>query len=213
MKERPILFSAPMVRAILAGRKTQTRRLVKDCQQFRDWDVGPSDAYHVLNATDGTAAAAFLVAGDHGYTDWIGCPYGNPGNTLWVRETVRWTGGPRAEFVADSAPCVIDTWPWKRPVLPAIHMPRGASRLSLRVSEVRVQRLNEITEADCWAEGIEEVDGALDDAAIFAAAKAMDCSYEEARPTFAVLWDSINADRAPWASNPWVWAISFEVLS
>lgn len=184
------------------------------------------------------------------------CPYGVPGDRLWVRET--WakvravspaTGAPIAlgdgerlikaptswtdeegrtrwnhdgEVIAYRASSSIefcdgdgfsgemadrDGMPrWR----PSIHMPRALSRITLEVTSVRVERLQDITEADAWREGIEELDGAIDDAAIALAAKANGWTVEDARAPFAVLWDGLNGDRAAWASNPWVWVVGFK---
>lgn len=178
MKERPILFSASMVRAILDGRKTQTRRIVKD------------------------KAGAFTGDETPGWWNMIKCPHGAPGDRLWVKETVRWTGGPRAEYVADGAPCVIDTWPWKLNPLPSMYMPRGASRLTLEVTAVRCERLQDITEDDIVAEGC-TVDVVAKMTGIpWSSLPTLHVAWREA-------WDSINGKRAPWSNNPWVWAISF----
>lgn len=245
MKERPILFSSPMVRAILAGRKTQTRRVVKP-QPSGDPVSWPS------------AKCRSMV--DLHEMRSLG-PYGVPGDRLWVREAwqalhqsrdletgvvddVSWpakiptapddywtlayaaTFGPMADETAEER-----GWPWR----PGIHMPRWASRITLEIAEVRVERLHDISERDCWAEGIEELDGTFDDAEICAAAKRLGCSYEDARPTFALLWDAINGKPRPmldddgdpvlgdderpimvasasWDANPWVWVVAFRRL-
>jgi hypothetical protein len=169
VSEHPILFSGPMVRAILEGRKTQTRRVQRMPGSF------PS-----------------------------GCPYGQPGDLLWVRETFakRYADAERDPtdgimYRADGG-CVIEPrW------TPAIHMPRWASRLTLRITDVRVQRVQDINEEDVWSEGVicrcdvgqSEYD---------------QCGLSPAEH-FAKLWDSINAKRGySWESNPFCWAISFE---
>lgn len=175
MKERPILFNGEMVRAILAGRKTQTRRAVKPQPVEGCWMGGPRNG--VWDERTGMA--------------WFGqtwrCPCGVSGDCLWVRET--WCSDPepsQPERVCYRATAGDESFiRWK----PAIHMPRWASRITLEIAEVRVQRLQDISEEDARAEGVENV------------YCARDC--------FADLWDSINGKRAPWSSNPWVWAISF----
>lgn len=199
--ERPILFSGPMVRAILAGRKTVTRRILA----APDWAT-PDDAVNALKA--GHEHLGLMRDGRpvrrHSLT-----PYGIPGDRLWVRETWRPLrpddaapdGGPViVRYDADGAKIMHDegkigawTWPQaaKRGYVPGIHMPRWASRLTLSVVDVRPERLHDITEEDAVAEGV------------------MDGRYHVL--AFARLWDSINGTRAPWESNPWVWRIRFEV--
>lgn len=195
MRERPILFSAPMVRAILSGQKTQTRRAFND---KANW--------HFIE----------------GQGDLSICPYGQPGDHLWVRETWQHANHPdgpyrpgvpvhyRADYIDDphgpdgekSHEGRYRTW------RPSIHMPRSASRITLEITGVRIERLQDINEADCWAEGIAEVDGLLDDVAICDLAKRMGRSLEDAAPSFAALWESINGPRS-WGANPWVWVVGF----
>lgn len=182
MTERAILFSGPMVRAILAGTKTQTRRLLRPQPP-----EALADTVHYDRATGGAMWASFH--GDHG----VSCPYGQPGDRLWVRETW-WCAAPHESDgypvrYRASAGVVMDvSAPWR----PSIFMPRWASRLTLEVTGVRVELLQEISVDDCWAEGL-QLDVAV-----------------PAKTQYARLWDSINAKRAPWASNPWVWVISFK---
>lgn len=197
MTERPILFSGPMVRALLDGRKTQTRRIVKP-QPRRDrpdseywiWESSQLDAGYCH--TSRPAMERIMVTRS---------PYGVPGDRLWVRETFKITeGAPRR---AGEAPVeyiyradqdyALDGYRWK----PAIHMPRAACRLVLDVVYVRVERLQEISEDDAFDEGC----FALGDAS---------CT---ARYQFECLWESLNARRAPWSSNPWVWVIEFKKRS
>lgn len=150
------------------------------------------------------------------------CPLGVRGERLWVKETIERAArsGPGcARFAADLEPTVIDTWPWKRHVLTAIHTPRGASRITLEIVEVRVQRLQEITAADACDEGAA---GVLDVGHPLRAEcyekhgtwtgddrKDINGPFAGSVAAFATLWDSINGKRAPWSSNPWVWAITF----
>lgn len=179
MKERPILFSAPMVRAIVAGTKTQTRRIVKPGVLEDGWPI----AYAAER-----------------------CPYGAPGDRLWVRETWAKAGevGDDIEYRADNPDPLGARW------RPSIHMPRWASRLLLEVTAVRVERLQDISEDDACAEGVQELDGTLDELALYARAKKMGECATDSRVWFAELWDSINGTRAPWASNPFVWVVSFK---
>ena len=194
MKERPILFGAPMVRAILSGTKTQTRRAVKP-QPTHFNPVG----------------VPRRARPDAPSSDVIRCPYGQPGDRLWVRETFcddwhmdRGVVEYRADGELDSdmfdAGC---TW------RPSIHMPRWASRITLEVTDVRVERLQEISEADAIAEGVHPDDACLpdDDTSAFSRiGPVCNASFPVAR--YAALWESINGIGA-WEKNPLVWVIEF----
>jgi hypothetical protein len=209
VKERPILFSGPMVRALLAGTKTQTRRIVKP--------QPTSDRPIIAIADDGV---------------WR-CPYGQVGDRLWVRETCaivpatayrcsRDVGpdGKLAQVPHRSSPdghsWAVYRQGWTRcapePWRPSIHMPRWAARLALTITEVRVQRLHDISEADAAAEGVQRI------AATSTAAGGWPCPLldtgigvvvDTARVAFTGLWRSING-AASWDANPWVWALTFE---
>lgn len=203
MKERPILFSGPMVRAILGGRKTQTRRVVK-----------PQPNGEIDNLGDGQT----LISLSSNKT-WI-CPYGQPGDRLWVRETW-WHDGisskePSSVCYRDSGEMpgymrlAGDTW------RPSIHMPRWASRITLEITQVRVERLTDITEEDACAEGIEPPRCTKCGYTKWDAQFHMDHNLcgkpnpESAVPVFAGLWDSINCKLGfGWDTNPWVWVIEF----
>lgn len=240
-RERPILFSGPMVRAILSGAKTQTRRVVK-----ANWYALPPE--HAEGATDAIQSGwATIWPGKHTHTwdaDGIGgenwyhddgkpndlefrkgeaafyafrqgfwrCPYGQVGDRLWVRETAyiappnfsdsrNFThldpaGRPRvagyaASMDGESVRCARDYGIKKTP---SIHMPRWASRITLEITGVRVERLQSTSGIDALAEGIESVYGN--------GASVTD---------FAHLWDGINSERGfGWDKNPWVWAIEFK---
>lgn len=187
MKERPILFSAPMVRAILDGTKTQTRRVVKipGVMPHTSFVITHPEE-EIIRFDDGTFHYLSTAAMSGPYA----CPYGQPGDRLWVRET--W-GLARQQFDHESRDVVYradtqrpepdDRW------RSSIHMPRWASRILLEVTDVRVQRLQDITEADVVAEGVSTPGP-------FAVHHFMD------------LWNSINGTGA-WNANPWVWALSF----
>lgn len=221
MTERPILFSGSMVRAILAGEKTQTRRLVK----YHDGGLAyPREDCHWRVASDGLWHPCVDFLG-RGISDPIGegiaCKFGAPGDRLWVRET--WAPvdfldrgyvlydpiaiGYRADHAAISHEfgnvhsLDVTNWGWdKVNWRPSIFMPRWASRIMLEVVDVRVERLQDITEEDAEAEGVT--------AAPFC--KAGRSAGLEHIESFELLWDSINGERAPWASNPWVWRVEFE---
>lgn len=197
MKERPILFSAPMVRAILEGQKTQTRRVVKP---RKDLNFGCLLKPHEL-------------AGEVNAGDYMNCPYGQPGDRLWVRET--WQGplldgdtmeneyrgspddfhkpeycvyaadgGPTPEFITQDDELVCR---WR----PSIHMPRWACRILLEITGVRVERLKNVSHEDAMAEGM-----AWDDAV-----------YDYSR-----LWEALNG-QGSWDANPWVWVIEFKQVT
>ncbi|MCD2482085.1 hypothetical protein LRN34_15045 [Enterobacter kobei] len=241
MKERGMIFNGEMVRAILDGRKTQTRRVMK---------VQPSDGFHPthngydldLNANWYTPSVVdkngylqpakkdvFGVADENeGFT----CPFGAVGDHIWVRETFQgplvseelfeeYSAYPEkfenpeyCEYAADGGPrpeyCDLDDnlrHGWR----PSIHMPRWASRLTLEITSVRVERLNGISETDAEAEGI-------DMEALFDAQDCYDCIADHnmtGRPTatgaFKYLWESIYGEEN-WQANPWVWVIEFKVV-
>jgi hypothetical protein len=194
MKERPILFRGAMVRAILDGRKTQTRRVMKpqaDCNSTHLGHVGYGPCV-VL----GMRAGMFSIP----------CPYGQPGDRLWVRETFVWRAGGaallfRADFDYVEAAGIAGMYGgWK----PSIFMPGWASRITLEIVSVRVERLQEITEEDAKAEGV-EVKPSAGIASIVAGGNPTPAQFE-----YYALWESINAKTHPWASNPWVWVIEFK---
>lgn len=183
MKERPILFSAPMVRALLAGMKTQTRRVAKLTEAAHVKEPGGNRRWH---PADPDARLA--------------CPYGQPGDLLWVRETWgQFIGIVELAYRADYTACSTSHQVFassNRGWRASIHMPRAASRITLRVTDVRVERLQDISDADIEAEGLPigawyRVPGGP-------------------QKWYNTYWDSHNADRAPWSSNPWVWVVSFE---
>lgn len=209
MKERPILFSAPMVRAILDGRKTQTRRIVRpqptgEQLPLSDWSRGLAAACHDSSPDPSKLAqhSEKLVGRIFPFTTQSGvlmspsCPYGHPGDRLWVRENLYLYGGP-VEFAADGPPS------FKRKLTPSIHMPRTLSRITLEVTGVRVERLQEISEQDALAEGVTARNAGQDEHG----------AIKTYRTGFVYVWQEINAKRAPWASNPWCWVLTFKRLS
>ncbi len=197
--EHPIIFNGEMVRAILGGRKTQTGRVIKLPEhdllggEYRlEWD---DDA----DCGDGTYRGCLLWHCDQkgGDPEVLGCPFGYPGDRLWVRETFSlpllepcYRGErdcPQVVYAADGH----TDWPTRN--RPSIHMPRWASRIDLEITDVRVERVQEISLDDCVAEGVIDPRCA-----------------GRSTANFAALWDSINAKRGfGWEANPWVWVIEF----
>jgi hypothetical protein len=233
---KPILFSAEMVRAILEGKKTQTRWVMK----VHPWpdatvEVGPYHLHRIdRNGESQPGPASFGAIWDHqdivnGGDAGLRCPYGAPGDLLWVRETfcAHWGEPPHDApqsyriVTGDELPPieqengdlyqpvssdVMTVWygaqgdkplhmEWKL----SIHMPRWASRITLRITDIRVERLQDISEDDAKAEGC--------DSAVWEdeAGNGVN-SYRE---SFALLWDEIKGPGA-WDENPWVWVVAFE---
>lgn len=222
MAERPILFSGPMVRAILEGRKTQTRRIIKP---------QPPDGAHPFfilcsNYEKDEGRWRFAANKDHLSETVLGpitCPYGKPGDRLWVREGHALDGSQvfyRAGHAEaeSSGPRVDIRW------RPSIFMPRWASRITLEITGVRVERLQEISEADCLEEGI--IHAGWDPE-----------RYGSVVECYRDLWQSINGNRpklprnlnsrryarvkawlekhpdTSWDANPWVWVVEFRWLT
>jgi hypothetical protein len=233
------LFSAEMVRAILAGRKTQTRRVVKP--QPWEYPFGGPEMYQPTVIRKGFEEAGDEIYGIYGLDgEWgVRCPYGQPGDLLWVREAHRILDDPAARFAdepetpphpdfgsydagvairrgengerlvvdyrADGGHGRIRDRMGKPQWKPSIHMPRWACRLTLRVTDVRVERVQEISRDDSRAEGLKHANAHQIGKTYYAPGWV-----EDPRDAFARLWDSINAKRAPWESNPWVWVVEFE---
>lgn len=194
-RERPIIFSAPMVRAILGSRKTVTRRVVR----WPSW-ANPEDAGQQAALVRDRALALYR---DGRAIKVLRCPHGATGTRLWVREQFSYSYGTGVE---DRSPCWYwadgqpDYGDWSRPA-PSIRMPRWASRITLEVTGVRVERLQEISFEDAKAEGVEfwrHVETLKGLAA---------CSQH--RYEFEDLWTSING-RGSWDANPFVWVIEFK---
>ena len=184
MKERPIIFSSESIKAIIELRKTQTRRVVKE-ELHRP-------RYNNI-----------VYQGKHGWEDEHGRRllnlYGEPGNGLWVRETWAHNEDKSELWYRADYPCTIPMYAtklfggtgWRSPM----YMPRWASRIALEITDVRVERLQDITFRDLQAEG-------------------MQGEFTEAVKNYMQIWDSLNAKRGyPWSSNPWVWVISFRKVT
>lgn len=215
MSQRPILFSAPMVRAILEGRKTQTRRVVRGAPNRVLWQP-------------------VVLHGHGGWVDEHGrpvrCLYGQPGDRLWVRETwmpdaPRDGSWPDASFYGSKCSplstipedyrkpehCLFrSTWDLDGPDLvgwkPSIHMPRWASRITLEITGVRVERLQDISEADACAEGLDYDPG---EGGVFHFHGLAGCCSDTAIGSYRKLWESINGPGS-WDANQWVWVIEFK---
>jgi hypothetical protein len=210
-QERPIIFTAESVRAILEGRKTQTRRVMKP-QPSEGWTPDLNGFVHKMG--DG---GFVLKNGDPIVIGWgpsnaegdeaYPCPHGQPGDRLWVRET--WTATREAVQKKDAAsvlyralPMYDDCGPgdfgfdWKSPIL----MPRWASRITLEVVSIRVERVQSISKEDAIAEGVKW--------------NRTPCRVGDTNPISAyhTEWNRINGKKASWDSNPWVWVIEFRVV-
>ena len=211
MKETGLIFKAPMVRAILEGRKTQTRRVAKPVKHP---DLGnlytpgallrEHEPQHVINRA---------------------CPMGQPGDRIYVRETARscrayevqgyppsqWGNKP-IWFEADGTPPGAET-AWATKATPAIHLPMFAARIWLEVTSVRVERLQDISEEDAITEGIERADNFFGCTCWKAYGEPEGADVvcpDDPIGSFRTLWESTGGD---WDANPWVWAIDFKVLS
>lgn len=207
MKERPIIFSGAMVRAILEGRKTQTRRIIKaNINHFHihgnprkllaDWGLS---GLRELDKMNGQVKFDFQTAVDDYSTETVKCPYGQPGDWLWVRETWQPNTMPTGwSYYYRATDEEVVSGPWKSPIF----MPRVASRILLEITDVRVERVQEITRDDAITEGV----GALSDDYT----DGMDF-FADAVDAFRSLWRSIHGS-ASWEQNPWVWVITFSKI-
>ncbi|EOT15959.1 hypothetical protein L346_02711 [Pseudomonas aeruginosa MSH-10] len=226
MKERPILFTGPMVRALLEGRKTATRRIAKPVKHP---DLG--NIY---------APGALVLEREPQHVIDRACPYGQPGDRLWVRET--WTdvnlcGAPALAYRADEdirdlmeesgflddrgafnyddprvKPYPFACWyadldqaRWR----PSIHMPRWAFRILLEITAVRVERLQDISDDQAEAEGVERPENITNVDAWDGAERELFNAMNQPRARFRRLWSDINGSES-WDSNPWVWCIEFK---
>ncbi|MEA4757103.1 hypothetical protein VBQ76_18215 [Klebsiella pneumoniae] len=213
MKERGMIFNGEMVRAILDGRKTQTRRIM--APQPAD------DIERCIFPNPGAIGWKSSLRHKHGSTTAHFCPHGKPGDRIWVREAFRvhsratdvatlvykasernsWTEQTnRVPVSVCNKPATPEKW------TPSLHMPRWASRLLLEITDVRVERLNAISEEDARAEGI--IDGGCLNCG---EPEPCGCANPEpdATDAFAYLWQSIYGSDS-WNANPWVWVIEFK---
>lgn len=236
MKERPILFSGPMVRAILDGRKMQTRRIVKPqpskmvIQGVGHLTIGmnPADDGRIWYDTDCVEAGRPFR-----------CPYGEEGDRLWVKENFHvgsyvreaHTQGAVMAYAeskqtvyspmsdSEMARCRIkpDPRPWAEArTVPSIHMPRWASRITLEIESVRLERLQDISKEDAISEGCDPADGALGSDDIILSSPFYNGPFGDRRKwpvrRFMLLWIGING-QASWNANPWVWVVQFRNIS
>lgn len=184
MKERGMIFNGEMVRAILDGRKTQTRRPIK-WKQTRFTEIGERE--------DGRKWP-WSEDAEHACDFWHPCPFGAVGDRIWVRETwARYNIDQNSHDIAYRATTPAD-WPEEGRWRPSIHMPRWASRILLEITDVRVERLMSISDGDAMHEGCSTAD-----------MKSGDCVAD----MFARLWASIYGAES-WKANPWVWVIEFK---
>ncbi|APS96435.1 hypothetical protein RY856_15065 [Klebsiella pneumoniae] len=204
MTERGMIFNAEMVRAILDGRKTQTRRPIK-WKQTRFTEIGERE--------DGSKWP-WSEDAEHACDFWHPCPFGAVGDRIWVRETWADAGASapdlklyRANY-PEHVPSIYENVPPAKEIrwTPSIHMPRTASRILLEITDVRVERLTAISEEDARAEGI--IDGGCLNCG---EPEPCGCANPEpdATDAFAYLWQSIYGQES-WNANPWVWVIEFE---
>lgn len=219
MKERGILMSAPMVRATIAGTKTQTRRICKDQPHESSGMVWWPDGKGTDTGTGGGAPGVYLSR----------CPYGQPGDRLWVRETWQHSNFPlgpydesctvfyRADYLDDPHGPDGEKSPEGkyRHWAPSIHMFRLASRITLEITGIRVERLQSISDSDIEAEGTAQ--WVKDGGSVWSPRLGFDGQLPNAdgeitvkpnRVAFCSLWEEING-RGSWDANPWVWVIEF----
>lgn len=203
MKERPILFSTDTVKAILEGRKSQTRRMVKlpgmDPNEVEFQRLFPDHLYHYTHEFWTTNR-----------THRKNCPYGQPGDRLWARESFRQPnplGKPRYYYKADD---ITEGLSHLFRYKPSIHMPKAAARIWLEITEVRVEKLQDISKEDAEAEGVQKITVSgtdhwkrYDGYQLLASSPVV---------SFWSLWAMINGEES-WEQNPWVWVVCFKVLS
>lgn len=193
MIERPILFSAPMVLALLNGCKTQTRRVAKLTANGHVKEQSGNRRWHPADFDVGLA-----------------CPYGQPGDRLWVRETfaniAMYRDAPlladrQSDFAYRASGDNIGCHKWK----PSIHMPRVASRITLEITSVRVEHVQDISKEDALTEGIVPLHEG------FGLPDGIHFHASDPRESYLSLWNAINGEGSAW-NNPWVWVVEFKRL-
>lgn len=241
MKERPILFSGSMVRALKAGLKFQTRRILKHQPSEMHWMPETDSLLMDARIEDLGDEFGCHVIFDYsmGEVEIFSSPYGGAGSRLWVRENLRRSADgfwgqyeADGEWVVSRPPAVPLRAPWncrrdrclsrsqERSYVPSIHMPRWASRFTLEITSVRVERLQKISEADAIAEGAkrndaegEEWDGSYLTQRYIDGIEGSqeDEPHGSAREWYRSLWRSINGPES-WDKNPWVWVVEFNPM-
>lgn len=231
MAAKPIIFSAPMVRAILSGTKSQTRRVMarQKKHDFTDYTLFGQEGHPDDEAERRGGWSQPWVAIEHapdwpdGKEDQCHCPYASHrGDRLWVRETFARIDGQTRPWIETDYRATYkhgdrlgDTLGIKKWWTPSIHMPRHASRITLEVTGVRIERLQEISEADALAEGVFKKVGATpigDDVETATGGELIYALPTQAREEYRRLWESINGPGS-WAVNPWVWVVEFKHLT
>ncbi|EDU3844921.1 hypothetical protein CBJ89_001962 [Salmonella enterica subsp. enterica serovar Essen] len=214
MKERGMIFNGEMVRAILDGRKTQTRRVMKN---------QPAGDYPETPALIRNVGTGFQWHGLYGESSIFNCPLGSIGERIWVRETFRvhsrasdvatlvyrasvrnsWTEQThRVPVAVCNKPAIPEKW------TPSIHMPRWASRITLEITDVRVERLHNISERDSLREGLFQLP-ASGRYCLQPGMQYFGMASHSAKEVYSWLWASIYGEES-WAANPWVWVIEFK---
>ncbi|MDH1765119.1 hypothetical protein N5D37_05275 [Comamonas aquatica] len=241
MKETGLMFKAPLVRAILEGRKTQTRRIIKNQPFDVSWSKRDHEiAYVTGRASQGDEADGLVAYTKHGGGTWCAkSPVGQPGDRIYVRET--FNHFERNENFKEGCECFyradgdcVDLQPWR----PAIHMPKHAARIWLEITSVRVERLQDLSNEDAIAEGVNRISHGREGyyySAIRDEQHPKNWNYPD--DAFRELWDSTTGrpalpanknskryarvkhwldthpDTTGWAANPWVWVIDFKTIS
>lgn len=207
MKETGLMFKAPLVRAILEGQKTQTRRVLKPQPAPNHPHDGGTKwvlerGLHVPVGSVGHLSVREKMG--------LRCPMGQPGDLIYVRET--FNHFERNENFKEGCECFyradgdcVDLQPWR----PAIHMPKHAARIWLEITSVRVERLQQITDTDCWAEG-GITEARPDQFSVHSVIATDGKAYLSPRGAFSSLWESTGGN---WAADPWVWVIDFKTIS
>ena len=233
MSEHPILFSGPMVRALLDGSKTQTRRVIKD-QSIGERFSHMTDTGLAHLEWLGTPSCGSGVWDVPEYSADVACPYGQPGDRLWVWETFvqGWplaSNGivdqfdddgnekPMTTFYRATSPDLDwcdggDDCPIKTPWKPSIHMPRKLSRITLEITGVRVEKLQDISPRDCEAEGCKRLplqEGENQPWWTADASAGQVLHSRSALGAYHKLWNHING-AGSWDANPWVWVVEFK---
>lgn len=221
MKVRPMIFNSEMVKALIAGDKVVTRRPVSPQPEpsGRGYDWWPSNKLETMVQVGGFEEI------DCDYklefvkeTVRDASPIANVGDLIYVRETFRLFNNSDECGCSEHCSCPPTGTPiylatsgddseskWK----PSIHMPRSLSRITLKVTDVRIERVQGITEEQCWKEGVEHIDGQFDIYQLSEMARTFEGTFEDAKSSFACLWNSIYNN---WDQNPYVWVIEFEVI-